>query len=97
MLALRDVEGWTSGEVSTALGISEATQRLLLHGGALTDPRRAGRHHPGFGRLTSIWSGEEVSDAGLRQQMTGALRVRLDLAADAAHVQTDVLRLLAIL
>ena len=33
VLTLRDVEGWTSGEVSTALGITEATQRLLLHGG----------------------------------------------------------------
>jgi RNA polymerase sigma-70 factor, ECF subfamily len=33
VLTLRDVEGWTSGEVSAALGITEATQRLLLHGG----------------------------------------------------------------
>lgn len=31
VLVLRDVEGWTAPEVSAALGISEARQRLLLH------------------------------------------------------------------
>jgi RNA polymerase sigma-70 factor (ECF subfamily) len=31
VLALRDVEGWTSGEVSDALDISRTRQRLLLH------------------------------------------------------------------
>lgn len=31
VLALRDVEGWTASEVSAALGISAARQRLLLH------------------------------------------------------------------
>jgi RNA polymerase sigma-70 factor, ECF subfamily len=31
VIALRDVEGWTSGEVSAALGIAETTQRALLH------------------------------------------------------------------
>jgi RNA polymerase sigma-70 factor, ECF subfamily len=36
VLTLRDVEGWTSGEVSVALGITEATQRLLLHGARST-------------------------------------------------------------
>jgi RNA polymerase sigma-70 factor, ECF subfamily len=31
VLVLRDVEGWTASEVSTALGVSDAKQRLLLH------------------------------------------------------------------
>ena len=31
VLALRDIEGWTADEVSDALGISDARQRLLLH------------------------------------------------------------------
>jgi RNA polymerase sigma-70 factor (ECF subfamily) len=31
VLALRDVEGWTATEVCTALDISDANQRLLLH------------------------------------------------------------------
>jgi len=31
VITLRDVEGWTSSDVSDALGIAEKTQRLLLH------------------------------------------------------------------
>jgi RNA polymerase sigma-70 factor, ECF subfamily len=31
VIALRDVEGWTSGEVCNALDISETNQRVLLH------------------------------------------------------------------
>jgi RNA polymerase sigma-70 factor (ECF subfamily) len=31
VITLRDVEGWASGEVCAALGISEANQRVLLH------------------------------------------------------------------
>jgi RNA polymerase sigma-70 factor (ECF subfamily) len=33
VVALRDVEGWSSDEVCTALEISEANQRVLLHRG----------------------------------------------------------------
>lgn len=31
VITLRDIEGWTAGEVCAALGISEANQRVLLH------------------------------------------------------------------
>lgn len=31
VLALRDVEGWTTAEVSAALGVSDVRQRQLLH------------------------------------------------------------------
>lgn len=31
VIALRDVEGWTSDEVCSALGVSEGNQRVLLH------------------------------------------------------------------
>jgi RNA polymerase sigma-70 factor (ECF subfamily) len=31
VIALRDVEGWSAGEVCNALGLSEANQRVLLH------------------------------------------------------------------
>jgi RNA polymerase sigma-70 factor (ECF subfamily) len=33
VVSLRDVEGWTTGEVSEALGVSDAHQRVLLHRG----------------------------------------------------------------
>jgi RNA polymerase sigma-70 factor (ECF subfamily) len=33
VVSLRDVEGWSSDEVSTALGISPGNQRVLLHRG----------------------------------------------------------------
>jgi RNA polymerase sigma-70 factor (ECF subfamily) len=33
VVSLRDVEGWSSGEVSEALGISLGNQRVLLHRG----------------------------------------------------------------
>jgi RNA polymerase sigma-70 factor (ECF subfamily) len=31
VIVLRDVEGWTPGEVCNLLGISESNQRVLLH------------------------------------------------------------------
>jgi RNA polymerase sigma-70 factor (ECF subfamily) len=31
VILLRDVEGWSAGEVCQALAISEANQRVLLH------------------------------------------------------------------
>jgi RNA polymerase sigma-70 factor (ECF subfamily) len=31
VIALRDVEGWSAGEVCNVLGLSEANQRVLLH------------------------------------------------------------------
>jgi RNA polymerase sigma-70 factor (ECF subfamily) len=31
VIALRDVEGWSAGEVSSALGITDGNQRVLLH------------------------------------------------------------------
>jgi RNA polymerase sigma-70 factor (ECF subfamily) len=31
VIALRDVEGWSSEEVCEALGVSEVNQRVLLH------------------------------------------------------------------
>jgi RNA polymerase sigma-70 factor (ECF subfamily) len=31
VIALRDVEGWSSSDVSTAVGIAETTQRMFLH------------------------------------------------------------------
>lgn len=31
VITLRDIEGWSSGEVCNALGISETNQRVLLH------------------------------------------------------------------
>uniref|UniRef100_A0A7C3APP9 Sigma-70 family RNA polymerase sigma factor n=2 Tax=Thermorudis TaxID=1649508 RepID=A0A7C3APP9_9BACT len=31
VITLRDIEGWTAGEVCAALGISEGNQRVLLH------------------------------------------------------------------
>jgi RNA polymerase sigma-70 factor (ECF subfamily) len=33
VVTLRDVEGWTSGEVCALLELSEANQRVLLHRG----------------------------------------------------------------
>jgi len=33
VIALRDVEGWSSGEVCALLGLSEGNQRVLLHRG----------------------------------------------------------------
>ncbi len=31
IITLRDIEGWTSNEACSFLGISEANQRVLLH------------------------------------------------------------------
>ena len=31
VIALRDIDGWTAAEVATALEITDANQRVLLH------------------------------------------------------------------
>jgi RNA polymerase sigma-70 factor (ECF subfamily) len=31
VISLRDIEGWSSGEVCELLGVSEVNQRVLLH------------------------------------------------------------------
>ena len=35
VFVLRDIEGWTSGEVCHALGLTASNQRVLLHRGRL--------------------------------------------------------------
>lgn len=49
VINLRDVEGWSSAEVCTLLGLSEANQRVLLHR-ARSKVRRALEHYFGEGQ-----------------------------------------------
>jgi RNA polymerase sigma-70 factor (ECF subfamily) len=44
VITLRDMEGWTAGEVCNTLGISETNQRVLLHR-ARSSVRRALEHY----------------------------------------------------
>lgn len=85
VVTLRDVDGWSTDEVSAALGISDGNQRVLLHRGR-SKVRAVLEHAVGESRLRSRAAGGAPVGAAAHPELQGYFDRPSDRRAVDAHV-----------